>query len=246
MPVTAVGACCLMILTEVVFISTACETLATIPPTHGKACQPFDYNNITAIIKHHCSLACAARNECHAIIFDTTSHVCMLLMETCLTLQPYPGHIYQSFKHECIKWVPGTGNFNAYWFFVYGSMKNIVARAYREGEVIVGKVTNKFHGVSSDGTYFKGVSYEQMVVHPSCDVTWVSYNSSSGLPLPSGALIGGILMTTNTPLYVVRVAIAVNGYLFSGYFNPLNELAWTEYLGTQSSDLFEVMVVQPR
>ena len=167
MPVTTAAACCLMILTEVVYIATACETVATIPPTHGMACQPFDYNNITAIMKPHCSLACVARSECHAIIFDTTRHVCMILTGTCPTLQPYPGHIYQSFKHECIKWVPGTGNSNAYWFFAKSSRKNIVARTYHEGDVIVGKVTNKFHGIASDGTYFKGVSYEQMVVHPS-------------------------------------------------------------------------------
>ena len=246
MPVTAATACCLMILTEVVGVTTACETAATIPPTHGMACQPFDYNNITAIMKRHCSLSCVARSECHAIIFDTTRHVCMLLMETCLTLQPYPRHIYQIFKHECIKWVSGTGDFNAYWFFAYGSVKNIVARTFREGEVIVGKITNQFYGVSSDETHFEGVSYEQMVMHPTCDVTWVSYDSSSGQPLPSGALIGGIIMTTNTPLYVVRITIDVNGYLFSGYFNPLHQLAWAEYHGTQSSDLFEVMLVQPR
>ena len=246
MPFTTAATCCLLLLTEVVCVTTACETAATIPPTHDKACQPFDYNNITAIMKRHCSLACAARSECHAIIFDTTRHVCMLLTETCLTLQPYPGHIYQSFKHECIKWVPGTSDYNAFWFFAYGSVKNIVARRYHEGDIIVGKVTNKFHGISSDGTQFMGVSYEWMVLHPSCDVTWVSYDSRSGQPLPSGAFIGGMIMTTNTPLYVVRVAIGVNGYLFSGYFNPLNQLAWIQYNGPRSSDLFEVMVVQPR
>ena len=213
------------------------------PPTHGKACQPFDYSNITANDQHYCFLTCAARSDCHGIIFDASRFVCMQLKGTCLTLESYPRHVYQSFEDECAKWVPESGDYNVYgWLFGRRTNTNIVARTFRDGDIIVGKLTNKFFYISGNGTVVMGGSYERLVVDSGCDVTWDSYNSNSCLPLPPGALIGGVLTATNTPLYVARFRIAGEVYLFSGYFNPLNQLAWTEYLAAISSDLGPVSI----
>ena len=112
--------------------------------------------------------------------------------------------------------------------------------------IVVGKgiidVQGTIHyAISSSGIKFVEGIFERLVVDPSCDLTWVSHDASLDQPLPLGSLIGGIITATNTPLYVVW--IHVGGYFNSGYFNPINNRAWVEYYGVQSSNQFEVMVV---
>ena len=78
-----------------------------------------------------------------------------------------------------------------------------------------------------------GGDCELLVVKPSCSVTWTAHDSTTGQPIPKGALIGGKLTATSTPLYVARMVY--DGTLLGGYHNPLN--------GPKSNTVFELMVV---
>ena len=222
---------------------TSCTSTSVAPPTDGMACQPFDFRNVSAATRHHCSLACVPNNNCRALIYDATQHVCMLLTETCMLLHPYPGYVYHNVRITCTTWEAEAGSENGF-FYHDGFKLSGVARTSRDGDIVVGRTHSRFYGISSGGESFMSGSFERLVVDPSCDVTWVSHDSSTGQPLPTGALIGGIVTTTNTPLYVVRSD--VQGYMPSGYFNPLNNLAWAEWLGVYYITAFEVMVVVPR
>ena len=226
--------------------STTCRSAITLPPVYDKACIPFGYRNVSTTTQYHCSLSCIYDSNCYATIYDATRHNCMFLEGRCLLLQPSPGLVYQTFKHECIKWVPNTGDYAAYWFYeVDGILQSFIARTFHDGDLIVGKETQGiFYGVSRDGNSItKDSSYERLVVYPSCHVTWVDHDSSTGQPTPAEVLIGGMLTLTNTPLYVVRLMAMHRS--FSGYFNPLNDLAWGEQFGIRSMAQFEMLVVLP-
>ena len=45
---------------------------------------------------------------------------------------------------------------------------------------------------------------ENVVVDASCHITWEEYEATTGQSMPAGALIGGLLAATNTPLYLSR------------------------------------------
>ena len=228
--------------------STTCKSAITLPPVYNKACIPFGYRNISAPTQYHCSLSCIYDSNCYATIYDATRHNCMFLEGRCLLLQPSPGLVYQTFKHECINWVPNTGDYAAYWFYEVGTIQIFIARTFHDGYLIVGKETQgHFYGVSCDGNSInKRSSYERLVVYPSCHVTWVDHDST-GQPAPAGVLIGGMLTLTNTPLYVVGLTAIGRSISrsFPGYLNPLNDLAWGELFGTRSMAQFEMLVVLP-
>ena len=226
---------------------TTCKSMITLPPAYDKACEPFGYRNISTTIEHHCSLACIQSGDCDATIYDATRRNCMLLEGRCVLLQPSPGFVYQTFKHECVKWVSNANDYDAYWFYFGDGMRqNFIARTFHDGDLIVGKeIKGTFYGVSRDGNFVQnGSSYERLVVHPSCHITWVDHDSSTGQPLSVGFLIGGILTSTNTPLYVVK--LESGGQYCSGYFNPLNDLAWGEMRGVKSMPQFEMLLILPR
>ena len=93
----------------------------------------------------------------------------------------------------------------------------------------------------TDGTDVIGGDCELLVVEPSCSVTWVAHDTTNGQPIPKGALVGGKLTATNTPLYVARMVYG--GLLLGGYYNPLNGKVWMSYSGPKSSTVFELMAV---
>ena len=244
--ISTYNSCWLLIGIGITPASTTCQSAVTLPPAYDKACKPFGHRSIATTTQYHCSLSCIHDSICYATIYDATRHNCMFLEGRCVLLQPSPGLVYQTFKHECITWVPNTGDYDVYWFYDGDSMrKNFIARAAHDGDLIVGKeIEGTFHGVSRDGDYVtKGSDFERLVVYPSCHVTWVDHDASTGQPLPTGVLIGGILTSTNTPLYVARLMSGSKS--FSGYFNPLNDLAWGEMIGVKSMQNFEVLVTLP-
>ena len=223
---------------------STCRSTDTMPPINGKACQPFASRNITTIKPEFCSLACVHNQHCEATIYDKTSGGCMLMNDPCFSLEPFPNHIYRSFKYECTKWVTPDESYPAYWFNEKTSSRSYVSRQSRGGNIIIGKKTTDFYSIDPiDKSVVRNRNnmYELLVVDPSCSVAWVQHDSTSGHPLPRGALIGGILTDTNTPLYVARQNLADR--VLGGYYNPLNGKAWGEYHGANNNTLFEVMVV---
>ena len=219
-----------------------CTSVDTEAPIDGMACQPFEYQNIMADKPEFCSLACIQIDRCEATIYDRTLGMCMLMNDPCFSPKPYFNHLYQSYKHKCTKWVPDTENHIAYSYIEAGTQRSYVSRKAHDGNMVVGKKTSYFFAVNPiDSTGISLGSHELLVVESSCSVAWVAYDSSSNQPLPRGALIGGILTATNTPLYVTRM-IAF-GARIGGYYNPLNGKAWGSHSGARNSTIFEVMIV---
>ena len=219
-----------------------CTRADTQAPIHGMACQPFKYRNITAPKPKFCSLACVQADHCEATIYDKASGVCMLMNEPCFSLRPHFDHVYRSYKQSCTNWVPHDDINPAYWYMEHSTQQCYVARKAHESNYIIGKKTSNFFAVNPTGTALViDGDYELVVVEPSCIVTWVQYNPTGAQAIPEGALIGGILTATNTPLYVARTTI--DGITGCGYYNPLNGKIWVAHFGPRSSTVFEIMVV---
>ena len=250
----------LSIMTDETCGLAVCKSLDTVCPIYDMACQPFNHRNISTASRYHCTLVCIHNDNCDAIIYDTTRHACMLMVDACFSLKSYPDHVYQILTYECTKWVPKTGYYDVYWFLTNGRGNgfltngrgnNAVTRGVRDEDTVVGKaivnglgLASVHYAISSNGTEMIEGDFERLVVDPSCAVTWVSHDASLGQPLPLGSLIGGIITATNTPLYVAR--LFVSNHFITGYFNPINNLAWGQYYGAKSSHQFEVMVVRRR
>ena len=213
----------------------------------GWVCQPFDQQDVTIshVLYHHCSLTCFQRQKCQAFIYDKNTQACMILEEISVWPRPYMGHIYAISAPQCFKWEPHDSDHQFYWFMETSSMKCFTGRRPHQDNMLVGKVTINFYTIDpSSLSVISGGSYEQLVVDPTCQVTWVPHNANSGQPLPSDALIGGVLTETNTPLYVVRQQ--VSGRMFTCYYNPLNNKAWGEVSGSaKSTAVFEFMTIKP-
>ena len=219
-----------------------CTSTNTLAPIDHKACQPFDYRNITTNKAEFCTLACVKINYCGATIYDKTSGVCMLVNEPCFSLASYPDHVYRSFTPGCTKWVPHHENHLAYWYIEGNTLRSYVSRKIHESNIIIGKTTSMFFATDpTSGADIIGGDCELLLVEPSCSVTWAAHDTTKCQPVPKGALVGGKLTATNTPLYVARMVY--DGLLLGGYYNPLNGKAWMSFAGPKSNTIFELMVV---
>ena len=238
----------LFVLTLVVITAGAseCITIHQDQIMDRWACQPFDHHDVTIYNApyHHCSLTCFQRAKCEAFIYDQLTQACMMMDEICVWSRPIVGHIYGIRKPQCFSWEPHDTDHQFYWFTEDGSLKCYTGRQPHQGNMLVGKATNKFFTSDpNSSSVIRGGSYEKLVVQPSCQVTWVPHDANSGQSLPSDALIGGVLSATNTPLYVVRQQ--ASGKLFISYYNPLNNLAWGELRSSaRSTAVFEVMTIK--
>ena len=223
---------------------TPCKVSTIQSPVHNQACDVPGHVSISATERHKCSLSCIRSEKCKATIYDVLHSVCKLLPEPCSLLEPYVDHVYQAFQKPCTKWVPNSDAVKGFWIYEGSSDKSYIARAYVNADLLVGKVTSKFFTVRLDGSSVGGIpDYEELLVDASCTVTWVSYNDSSvGQPMPPGAVVGGLIAASNTPLYVSR--LHHDTYLIAGYYNPLNQKAWGQYSGTRSGTIFDIMVVK--
>ena len=59
---------------------------------------------------------------------------------------------------------------------------------------------------------------EYLLVHPTCSVLWLAWDTTSGSDLPTGAIVGGHL-ANGSPVYVAK-GWAKTGIMKIGYYNP--------------------------
>ena len=223
-------------------IRADCESQSIESPIDGHACLTHEYSNISVTDSHHCTLACIQKEECKATVYDVGHSVCMLLPQLCMLLRPRADFVYQAFHYPCTKWVPQSDDTPGYWIYEVRIM-SYIARSFIDDDLVVGKMTNVFNTVHPSETYaVTATHYEKLVVDPTCQVTWVSYDATTGQPLPGGALIGGFLSATNTPLYVSR--LTTSGIYVVGYYDPLNRQALGELGGVIRDTIFDLMVVK--
>ena len=71
-----------------------------------------------------------------------------------------------------------------------------------------------------------------------CPLPWMPY--TAGEPLPSGAVAGGHL-ADGSALYVMK--IADNNYMFFGYYNPKESLAYYEHSGARTTTSMEMLIL---
>ena len=212
----------------------------------GWSCQPFSHKDIANIPYHHCSLTCIQRPVCQAYIYDKEVQLCMMLSNPCVWTQPHVGHIYVISKPQCVSWERHDKDYHFYWYYE-GTYKSYVGRRFHQGDMLVGKVTADFFSIDPKNfSIISGGTYENLVVDSFCQVIWVTYDTYGGHPLPSEAVIGGVLSTTNTPLFVARQFFE-DKYIV-GYYNLLNHKAWgSTYIsgraGALHNTVFEVMTV---
>ena len=223
-------------------IRAGCDYRSIQLSVDNRACEAKEYTNISAIERRYCPLACIRSKECLATIYDVRRSVCMLLPEPCFLPKPYADHVYQVFEYQCTKWVPRSADVPGYWTPEGGGMSYIVRKFVGVGgDLVVGKVTSRFFAIHPSGTSQLGGNYdEKLVVDPLCQVTWVPYDVMTEQPIPGKALIGGILVATDTPLYVSKINNAI-----VGYYNPLHRMAWGQHGGIRNDTKFVLMVVQP-
>ena len=238
--------CCILAIVEQCWegITAYCKFHGIQTIIYGQACEYQEYRNISVTQRYQCTLACIQSRDCKAIIHDVRHSMCILFPQPCMLLRTRADHVYQSLFQPCTKWFPNGDDVPGYWIREGGATSYIVRR-YIDDDLVVGKVTDKFHSVHPSGTdLVDGGDYENLVVDASCRVTWVSYDATSGQPMPTAALIGGFLEETNTHLYVRRLTIC-NNYVV-GYYNPLNHKAWAELgTGIENGVMFDIMTVQP-
>ena len=238
----------LFVLTWVVSTANAfgCIKVQQDQMMNGWACEPFGHYEVTIyhIPYKHCSLTCFQSQKCQAFLYDRLAQACMILDGVCVWPRPNVGHIYGISKPQCFKWEPHDTDHQFYWFMESGSLKCYAGRQRHQGNMLVGKATTMFFTIDpSSSLVIRGGSYEKLVVETSCQVIWVPHDANSDQPLPSDALIGGVLSDTNTPLYVVRQQ--ASGKLFTSYYNPLINLAWGElWSSVRSTAVFEVMTIK--
>ena len=208
----------------------------------GWSCQPFSHRDIIHVPYHHCSLACIQNQACQAFIYNKEGRLCMMLNKHCVWTQPHVGHIYGISKQQCFSWEHHDKDYPFYRYYE-GARQSFIGRRLHRGDMLVGKITAAFHTVDPLAiSLLSGGSYETLVVEPSCQVRWVPHNANSGQSLPYDALIGGVLSTTNTPLYVARQLLG--GTYMVGYYNPLHNQAWSPNVpAVLKSPVFEVMTV---
>ena len=227
-----------------VVAASGCMMVEHFQKFNGMTCQPFYHKDIHNVPYHQCSLTCLQSHRCETFIYDERNQSCVMMDTTCVWPRPHEGHIYVISKPPCFKWEPHSSDYPFYWFWESSIYKCYIARQPHQDNMLVGKSTSTFYTIDPNNSeVLRGGSHEKLVVESSCQVTWVPHDTNSGKPLPSDALIGGVLSDTNTPLYVVRQQ--ASGKLFTSFYNPLNKQAWGELGGAAiTSTQFEVMVIK--
>ena len=125
--------------------------------------------------------------HCHASSGERQN--CMMLSN------PY---IYGISKPQCLSWEHHDKDSTLYWHYE-GARKTHISGLLHQYDMLVGKVTINFYTVyPNDFSLVRGRSYESPVVDSSCEITWVSHDANSGQSIPSDAVLGGVLPTTNT------------------------------------------------
>ena len=188
--------------------ASACVAVKQHTALDGWTCQPFSHKDIANVPYHHCLLACIQRQECQAFIYDREGKLCMMLSKPCTWIRPYIGHIYGISKPLFVSWEHHDKDFPFYRYYERNNRRSYVGWRLHQGGMLIGKVTSGF--VTVDPNTFSivsGGSYDILVVDSFCEVTWVPHDAYSDHLLPLNALIGGVLSTTHTPLYVARQLI---------------------------------------
>ena len=246
------------LLAECAVVAEASESICPMrhiqPPLIGKRCVTDDEIYIKKTVeKPQCMLLCMRDPNCQVINFNITGTYCLLGQRSCASLENDVDFVttMMTTKKPCMKWESNFDISLDNTVPITQSHPEIVARGNKEGNKIPGKwrtdkiyINYSWNGQEVSPPKAEG---ELLVAFPECTISWVPHDSTSGNPLPAGAVVGGHL--NGIPLYVARkVAVFMSGHsqdISSGYYDNVNGLGHFPYggLDREYTDV-EIMVVQ--
>ena len=222
-----------------------CRQRSAQPSLVGQRCitDTEVYINKTGVQdQHHCMLLCMRHPTCQVINFNIAFRYCELGQGHCVTLEreDYFVTTHMS-RNPCLKWVSNLDN------DVYKNIsfqRNIGSPVFLE--VVRARTgQNKIPGKSPSSHRYMYYTWEggekalpkseceYLTLSSECTISWVPHDSTSGSPLPTGAVIGGVL--NDTPLYVARkTAVHLPGtplHYSIGYYNNVDGLGHVPFGG---------------
>ena len=231
-----------------------CQLRHTQPPLIGQRCVTDDQMYINSKCKrHHCTLQCMRNPNCQVINFNKTGSYCLLSQRSCVFLVNDTDFFttLMTSREPCLKWESILDNSINDAVPITDSSTVVVVRDNKDGNKIPGKwlIGRIFINYSWNGQEASPLrdQAELLIVSPECTISWVSYDSTWGNPLPAWAVIGGHL--NDIPLYVARMYdVFMNGHtpaFAAGYYDNINELGHIPYGGSDHVyNEVEILVVQ--
>ena len=224
-----------------------CRHIYIQPPQPGHRCitdTQICINKTDVRDQQHCTWLCMRDPNCGVVNYNNTGVYCLLGHGPCVSLEKDDDFVTTALqeKSPCLKWL-ASYKYGTYSPITYtmsidiSDSLNIVRgrignnRIPGKGWVETGK--NYYSWEGQELLFTDENQYEFLALSPECTISWVHHDSTSGNPLPTGAVIGGNL--DNVPLYITRkFAIHVKGYpavYSAGYYNNLEGLAHIPHFG---------------
>ena len=212
------------------------------------------FYNASTTAYPQCLWHCVRRTNCLMLMYNTQHHYCLLANDSCKeaelddsVIMTYLGPLSNDSDnggHVCIQWKRNEGDWPQN-LVVINDIKKAddyaVARVSVGDFLLPGAYRNGNTKSAMDGIRQSSYAGEYLLVHPACLVMWVSWDSTSGSHLPTGAIVGGHL-ANGSPLYIAK-GWAKLDTMKIGYYNPVTSRghfwAFAEYQLTVMSLLVQ-------
>ena len=229
---------------------SSCKSVALRDRLIGFGCAEDNQKTFTDVAEHECILHCVGDKSCTAVNYDAKDKMCTRLEYPCPVLGIYEHLTYQILAPApidgCAQWVVTND-----WNYPRIVKKNevpgayspvVVARIVANEEILPAKwplYNTNAYTIQESSALVHGV-FEVFVVNKACSLLWLSYDASSGDPLPPGAIPGGRL-ADGTPLYVAAVHVTGHGKYVLGYYNHLTRMGACYYSGVQEAQSVQML-----
>ena len=229
-----------------------CERYILSNPHEGWCCT--GEGTVTYKLLHHqCKYVCLQSATCKAYNYTVNEGACTRFTSPCPQVFSVPTMGCVVFRetpiNQCYEWVPySSGDPRDERMIATDNRWLTVARLQVSGNEVVGFFTtiSKSCLASLEGTTYNslhGYLCERLLVVQSCTIVWVPY--TAGGPLPSHAVIGGVMANGDVP-YVVKFNCIYKDYVrsISGYYTEGGTHAISSYGGrTRLSVTMMMMIV---
>ena len=228
-----------------------CKMYSLSMPYGGRYCIGESIGTLK-LLPHQCRYICLQSATCKAYNYNVTERICTCFTSPCPQAYSDPAMEFVVLREtpviQCYEWVPySRGDPLDERMIATDSPVHIVSRLHVNGNDVVGYLsTNSWYCYGTLGnteyTTYQGYSCERLRVVEGCTIFWVPY--TAGRPLPSQAVIGGV-MANGDVVYVVKFDCIFNGKVksISGYYIEGAPHATSGYAGTRHLAAMMMMVV---
>ena len=238
--------------------TSVCQQRHIQPPQGSERCVSDTEVYISKTGLHqYCTWLCMRNPKCQVINFNILDSLCLIGERPCLSVENDTDFltIIMSTKKPCLRWVKQHDKDEDKLISVLednGSSHSVsVVRCIMENNKIPGKFVSRwgeaFFSWEGNEKHCAKNQTEILIVSRECNISWLPHDSTSGDPLPAGAVIGGQL--NGTHLYVSRkYAVHVTGYNAEyslGYYDSVSGLGHFPFLRLDFTyQEVEILVVQ--